>query len=88
MALQGLEFYHEGGPRTEDVRELAKYITDMLRRIAHITQEYNFLYLPPVHVEPDRLKEGLIVHADGTDWDPGSGQGLYMYYNSSWNKLG
>lgn len=38
--------------------------------------------------EPDRPREGMIVLADGTNWDPGSGQGVYAYYNSAWNKLG
>lgn len=38
--------------------------------------------------EPDRPRAGMIVLADGTNWDPGSGQGVYAYYNGSWNKLG
>ena len=29
--------------------------------------------------EPTYLFHGLIVIADGTDWNPGSGRGPYMY---------
>lgn len=39
-------------------------------------------------VAPTRAHEGMIVGADGTNWDPGSGKGVYAYYNSSWNRLG
>ncbi len=27
--------------------------------------------------EPTVLRPGRVVYADGTDWDPGSGEGLY-----------
>jgi len=35
----------------------------------------------------DRPEDGMVVYADGTNWDPGSGEGIYAYYNSTWNKL-
>lgn len=41
-----------------------------------------------LHVEPTKVREGLTVGADGTDWNPGSGQGVYTYYNGAWHKLG
>lgn len=37
---------------------------------------------------PAKTYEGMIRGADGTNWNPGSGQGVYVYYNSTWNKLG
>lgn len=40
-----------------------------------------------LHVEPARPREGLVVYADGTDWDPGSGKGLYQYDGSAWVAL-
>ena len=36
---------------------------------------------------PAQVFDGLMVYADGTAWDPGSGEGIYAYYNSTWNKL-
>lgn len=47
-----------------------------------------FLTLTELHVAPDRPREGMIVLADGSDWDPGSGAGFYGYYGGSWAKLG
>lgn len=32
--------------------------------------------------------EGQVEFADGSNWNPGGGKGLYIYYNSAWNKLG
>lgn len=39
-------------------------------------------------VAPTRPVAGLVVRADGTNWDPGSGAGLYEYDGTNWNFLG
>lgn len=44
--------------------------------------------IPSRTAEPTRLYEGLTVIADGTDWNPGAGQGVYTYYGAAWHKLG
>ena len=36
---------------------------------------------------PDKPQVGMLGIADGTNWNPGSGRGLY-YYDSSWIYLG
>jgi hypothetical protein len=40
------------------------------------------------YAAPDKPRNGDIRLADGTSWNPGSGQGFYGYYNSTWNFLG
>jgi hypothetical protein len=42
---------------------------------------------PVFHTAPDKLVEGMVRVADGTDWDPGSGAGIYLYLGGSWTKL-
>jgi hypothetical protein len=42
------------------------------------------LVLEPQYVEPWRPRDGLIVYADGTEWNPGSGAGLYQYRAGVW----
>lgn len=37
---------------------------------------------------PVNPEEGMIVRADGTNWDPGSGRGYYGYDNGNWTFLG
>lgn len=49
--------------------------------------ETPWVILSAQHEEPSKRKEGMVVNADGTDWDPGSGAGLYEYIGGSWNKL-
>ena len=44
--------------------------------------------LRELNVVPKRLYTGLTVLADGTNWNPGAGRGVYTYYNATWNKLG
>lgn len=46
------------------------------------------LTLRVLHVEPERYSEGMLVLADGTDWDPGSGAGLYIRRGGAWVLLG
>ena len=43
-----------------------------------------------LYAEPSKLFAGMIVYADGTTWDPGSGEGVYRRdkTNSSWVHLG
>ena len=46
------------------------------------------IFLPELNVEPTKPRTGMIVLADGTNWNPGSGAGYYGYHSGSWNKLG
>lgn len=39
------------------------------------------------YVAPAKPRETMLVFADGTSWDPGSGRGLYMYISGAWIKL-
>lgn len=43
-----------------------------------------FEHLEPQHTAPDKPRDGMIVLADGADWNPGSGAGYYGYYGGSW----
>ena len=70
--------------------------TDIIRWAQELTLHLqNVLGAPEVHSqtfeilhnEPERVFEGLMVLADGTDWDPGSGIGLYLYIGGAWTKL-
>ena len=72
--------------------ELDPATAEWLRReLDAISRQFNFfdlLQLEERHREPDKVRPGMVVLADGSDWDPGSGAGVYAYYGGSWNKLG
>lgn len=46
------------------------------------------VWMAPRNVAPDKPRDGLLVKADGTNWDPGSGEGVYCYYGAAWHYLG
>ena len=69
------------------VEALSKYVQDELEAISRDQQETTALDLRTVHREPSRPREGMIVSADGTDWDPGMGAGAYVYTNGAWEYL-
>ncbi len=60
-----------------------------LQRIADLLNEPELplITYSIVHVEPSKKREGMVVNADGIDWNPGYGAGLYIYLNSEWNKI-
>lgn len=45
-------------------------------------------HLDMTHVAPPKPRAGMIRLADGVNWNPGAGQGVYCFYNGTWNKLG
>lgn len=46
------------------------------------------LNIPQLTSAPSSPVTGDTALADGVSWNPGSGQGVYCYYNSAWNYLG
>lgn len=76
-------------PNTTDPLEIAKWV---FGELARIEQELNFprefYMLKTLNEPPPRTKTGMVVLADGTNWNPGSGAGVYAFYGSAWNKLG
>lgn len=67
----------------------AKFLLEFLRReFSSIAQGLEGMnYLPPQHSEPAKAREGQLVFADGTDWNPGTGKGVYVYQDAGWVKL-
>lgn len=67
---------------------LRAWLADELRRISNAIGPAEYLQLTPIDVEPAKPSKGMLVWAVGTDWDPGSGQGLYVYNQSgTWDKV-
>ena len=71
----------------DNVEQLRIYVRDELRAIARELSEMEVVDLRTTHRDPIRPREGMIVYADGTDFDPGQGEGLYVYKDGAWTKL-
>lgn len=72
----------------QDAKLLSEYLRRQFELIAANFQMVSGIQLDELHVEPKKLRTGMVVLADGTDWDPGAGQGVYAYYAGAWHKLG
>lgn len=74
-------------PEIKTVEDLQRYLESELDAIARASAETTALDLRPIYAAPARPREGLIVFADGTEWDPGGGKGAYQYLSGAWVKL-
>lgn len=70
-------------------KELPAFLNEELWRIARewMTAD-DAMFLKILHVAPSKTMEGMIVLADGVDWNPGSGQGMYRFQGGSWKFVG
>lgn len=70
------------------VEELTRNVNAELQRLAYeLQQQTPYLFLQTLYAAPDRPREGMLVKADGTTWNPGSGAGVYAYVSGAWVKL-
>ena len=71
-----------------DPDNMPQFLVEELRRIAAAFEEVENILLVELHSEPAKPREGLVVLADGTNWNPGSGSGFYGYRDGAWRFLG
>lgn len=70
----------------DELRPLWDHLEQEFQAISREFLEATVLELREIAAEPLRPRNGMIVFADGTDWDPGSGRGLYVY-DGGWEKI-
>lgn len=75
-----------------DAKELARFIQNELERLTDALESpFTHQLLEVLHAEPTRKPTGsaMVAFADGTDWNPGAGRGLYLYdpQTAAWTKL-
>jgi hypothetical protein len=72
-----------------DAAQLSLYIQDMERRIAQeLSARANVLRLAELAVAPAKYADGDVIYADGTNYDPGGGEDLYVRLAGAWVKPG
>lgn len=66
---------------------LAQYVEEELSTLSSSLKE--LLRLRVSTVAPTKPRQGMIVFADGAHWNPGSGEGAYVYKSdNAWHLLG
>jgi hypothetical protein len=68
-------------------RELVRWMKNELDKVSQAISSLEHQY-PPLAVEPERYTVGYVAYADGTNWNPGAGEGLYVYKSTGWTLLG
>lgn len=73
----------------QDAKDLPRFLTQELQRLSQaLAGGTDYVQFNPLSVEPAKRREGMEVMADGTNWNPGSGIGKYIYYSGAWHFLG
>ncbi len=88
MSLRWTPFPAHG--QSTDPASLLSFMGRLFRDLAAalVAMRVDFVQMKVTHVVPDKPRNGMLIEADGTDWDPGSGAGLYIYRSGSWVKVG
>lgn len=73
-------------PCPPQITQFPIWATRELQRVSATVNQDNIL--DQTHAAPDKPVDGMLVYADGSDWNPGSGEGIYAYYGAAWHKLG
>lgn len=75
-------------PGTPPERDLRAWLYDELRKVSNAIGAAEFLQLQPLAAEPAKPSKAMLVWANGADWDPGAGEGLYVYNElGTWDKV-
>lgn len=61
-----------------------RYLADVLRQIQDAFND--LMTSETLAIAPEKPKQGMIAVADGTNWDPGSGTGCYVYV-AGWRRM-
>jgi hypothetical protein len=72
----------------QKAEELRGFVQEELLRISQAIEVLALGHLPVTYVEPAKPYDGMLRYADGYYWNPGSGEGAYIYYGGAWHVVG
>lgn len=71
-----------------DINSLPTFLDNTMLEIKAVLELLRDGHLDVSYEAPTKPSQGDIRYADGTSWDPGSGEGIYFYNSGgSWVKL-
>lgn len=82
--------YVPGELPTDSIEDLQRALTDELRKISESFKvgEFETINLQALSTVLDKQKSGDILRADGDNYDPGEGAGIYWFDGTIYTKLG
>jgi hypothetical protein len=88
MSLNSVQYTPGIVPRFQSNDHIATFLWDELQKIKAAIDALAAGHLDVTHVEPAKPRQGDIRYFDGTDYNPGSGAGIYYYNGAAWTFLG
>lgn len=79
--------YQVKNPPAEEA-DVSNWAWEELAKVEQAFNEQDFVRLVERNVVPPKPRTGDTYLADGTNWNPGAGAGVYTYYGAAWHKLG
>lgn len=82
--------YTPGELPTDSIESLQAALNNELQKIAESLKigEFEAINLKELNRALDKIRNGDIINADGVNYDPGEGQGIYHYDGTTLIKLG
>lgn len=82
---------YKAGQVPDDPKDLVWFLREELSRLQQVLNGAQpFAELQVLTAEPKKYRPGVVVLADGTNWNPGSGPGMYRRNsaNTAWVFVG
>lgn len=79
--------YQPGDPPS-DPAQLQRFLREELVKLKAAIDAVSEGFIPPSYAAPPKPRVGMLRMADGVQWNPGSGAGLYRYSGSAWVFVG
>ena len=75
---------------TEEGKRIIRWVEQELQAISREgVEQVDSVWLRVLYAAPEKPRAGMLVYADGTTWNPGSGEGLYRYtLAAAWDFVG
>lgn len=72
-----------------ELQLVVRWLEDELRELANTVEvpEIEILRLTTLNTAPSKVENGDVARADGTNWNPGGGEGVYERKAGAWSKL-
>jgi hypothetical protein len=69
------------------VDDLTRYLFNELQELARCLGGVETIVLSKRNVTPEKTVDGNVQYADGTNWNPDSGPGIYFWNGATWQRL-
>lgn len=67
-----------------DLPGLVRFLTDEFQSLSAVIRALSLGHLDKTYVAPEKPRDGDIRYADGVQWNPGAGPGIYWFNGTDW----